>query len=151
MPSDIKIYEALGCVADKRITADGNNAMVSSSSGNKSYNVIYDPEKNAITTNDNGSYWQGYLGYPAIAFLLVQNIISYDPSCAEALRRIPWKDINVRNKNDFVKTQRDIIARAVLQGYDATHLESEVGKIREQIHVLGLNKLGKTAKPPAGY
>jgi hypothetical protein len=35
LPPIIKVYEALGCIADGRIHVDGDSAKVYSSSGNK--------------------------------------------------------------------------------------------------------------------
>jgi len=66
-PPIIKVYEALGSIADGRITVEGNTAKIYSSSGNKFYEVTYDPDTSSIMCNDNGSYWAGYLGYPAIS------------------------------------------------------------------------------------
>jgi len=70
MPPKVKIYEALGAVADGRVVVGNDNGEVSSSSGNKKYVVRWDAKNKAIMTNDNGTYWQGYLGYPAIAYLM---------------------------------------------------------------------------------
>jgi hypothetical protein len=106
LPPIIKVYEALGCISDGRIHIEDNTAKVYSSSGNKFYTVTYDPNTSAIMCNDNGSYWGGYLGYPAVAFLLVIDAISYSPSRSELLKDIKWKDINQQFKNDFTKTER---------------------------------------------
>src|ERR1700733_3253094 len=57
-PPVIKIYEALGAVADGRVEVSGDTAKVYSSTGNKFYDVTYDPAEQAIMTNDNGSYWK---------------------------------------------------------------------------------------------
>ncbi len=43
-----KIYEALGTVADNRVEVSGGTAKVFSSTGNKFYEVTYDPEKGEI-------------------------------------------------------------------------------------------------------
>ena len=69
-PPTMKIYEALGAVADKRLEITGNTAKVYSSSKGKFYTVTYDSATNAIMSNDNACYFVGYLGYPAIAYLL---------------------------------------------------------------------------------
>ncbi|MEK7499359.1 MAG: hypothetical protein AAB649_02015 [Patescibacteria group bacterium] len=55
IPPRIKVYEALGAIADNRIQITGNEAQVVSSSGNKTYEVMYNPQEQAITSNDNGS------------------------------------------------------------------------------------------------
>src|SRR3989339_2007322 len=109
-PPIIKIYEALGAVADGRVEVGGNTAKVFSSSGNKFYDVSYDKEKNAIMANDNGSYWKGYLGYPAIAFLMKTGVLSFDEKTASLLENIAWKDINQKFKNDFDKTLEFILS-----------------------------------------
>ena len=100
-PPDIKIYEALGAVADGRVEMNGTTAKVNSSSGGKFYDVEYDPSAGAIMTNDNGSYWKGYLGYPAIAFLMLSGTLPYDSGMGELVKGIAWKDVNTKFKNDF--------------------------------------------------
>lgn len=151
LPPDIKIYEALGAVADGRIEMDGNEAKVYSSSKNKFYTVSYDTKSKAIMANDNGSYWQGYLGYPSIAFLMRKEIIRFDSVYAEALKGIAWKDINTRFKNDFGKTTEYIHGILQTKGISIESFLKEVSGIQAQIEALNLSLLGKRTKPPAGY
>lgn len=98
---------------------------------------------------NHGSYWQGYLGYPAIAFLLLIGRLPYDAALADNLKGIAWKDINQQFKNDFSKTLGYIEATMnqrigqELRGYAQTLLEG--------IAALDLNVLGKKVKPPEGY
>lgn len=149
LPPDIKIYEALGSVVDGRIEILENSAKVYSSSRNKFYDVEYDPESNSIMANDNGSYWKGYLGYPAIAFLMSKNVLSYSVQVGELLKDIAWKDINTKFKNDFDKTLEFILkdlteeSREVLRDY--------VSRVQKEIQILDLNLLGKKKLPPSGY
>lgn len=151
MPPTIKIYEALGAIGDGRIEVDGNQATVSSSSGGKSYSVVYDADAQAITANDNGSYYQGYLGYPAIAFLLLKGLLPYDEHWASALRGFAWKDINVRNKNDWKKTEAFIRESLVEKGEDLGVFDQEIERIRTAVQALDLNRLPSAAKPPQAY
>jgi len=148
-PPIIKIYEALGAVADNRLEIDGNTAKCFSSSGNKFYDVIYDPEQNAIMTDDNGSYWKGYLGYPAIAYLLKLGVLPYQEELALALKDIKWKDINQEFKNDFEKTLTFILEP--LDEHTRANLENYTKSVLDQIIELKLGKLGKKMKPPSGY
>ena len=150
VPPKIKVYEALGCIADKRIEIEGNEAKIYSSSKGKYYSVKYDGE-NAIMCNDNGSYWVGYLGYPAIAFLMLKNKIRYSPESAEALKDIAWKDVNVKFKNDFDKTEEYVLGLVKERGYGVSELISEVNIIFEQIKKLSMDILGQKVKPPSGY
>jgi len=151
LPPKVKIYEALGTLGDGRLEVSGNSAKVYSSSGNKFYSVAYDPKANAITSNDNSSYWVGYLGYPAIAFLLEKGIVAHDPDFAKALKGIPWKDINAKFKNDFGKTEGYVKEVLEKKGVDMNEFSAEIERIYGEIKKLKLDKLGKTQKPPAGY
>jgi hypothetical protein len=151
LPPKIKIYEALGSIADNRIFVSGNTAEVYSSSRKKKYIVKYDPEKNAIMANDNASYWAGYVGYPSIAFLLVKGIIDYDSKFANTLKDIPWKDINVKFKSKYEKTEKYVKEIVASRNISINELEAEIDKIYNQIKRLNLEKLGKRIRPPKGY
>jgi hypothetical protein len=148
-PPIIKIYEALGAVADNRVEVIDNIAKVYSSSRNKYYDVIYDPAKNAIMSNDNGSYWQGYLGYPSIAFLMEKGIISYQSDVGNLLKNIAWKDINQKFNNDFERTLDFILLDK--SDDDKKILVDCVKKVEDEINGLQLNILGKKVLPPKGY
>lgn len=152
LPPRIKIYEALGSVADGRVTiVHGNKrGSVKSSGGNKEYIVIYDPAANAIMTNDNATYWQGYLGYPAIAFLMLIGVVDYDVEVAKALRGIAWKDVNTKFKYDFAKTEAYVLESAEKTGCDGEKIVKEVDRILNVIEKLNLEKLGKRILPPEG-
>ena len=78
VPPRVKVYEALGAIADGRVMEVSEmGARVKSSEGNKIYTVTYRVETNTINANDNGSYWQGYMGYPAIAFLMTTGRLAF--------------------------------------------------------------------------
>lgn len=149
VPPVIKIYEALGAVVDGRLEISGNTAKCYSSSGNKFYDISYSPEQNAIMVNDNGSYWKGYLGYPAIAFLLQTGVLNLQEELAYYFKSIAWKDINQKFKNDFDKT-----IEYIFDGVDQSK-RKEIGEYAEQlledIKKLSLSKLGEQQKPPSGY
>ena len=155
-PPVIKIYEALGALADKRLKegkdSEGKKEWrVYSSSGNKFYTIRYDTDKNAIMTNDNGSYWVGYLGYPAITFLMSIGKIKYQQEFSEALKGIKWKDVNTKFKNDYDKTIKYCQKVIQAHGHNLKEFLQEVKNIEEQIGELKIRKLGKRVKPPKGY
>jgi len=151
IPPRIKVHEALGCIADGRIIVKGNEAEVFSSSRGKSYSVRYDPEKKAIMANDNGSYWVGYLGYPSIAFLMLKGVLKYNSKHAEALKGIPWKDMNQKFRNDFEKTEKYVNDIVGAKGIPIQELDKEIDGIYEQVKKLNLELLGEKTKPPEGY
>lgn len=148
-PHIIKIYEALGSVADERIKVSGNTAKVYSSSRNKYYEVSYEPESNSIMTNDNGSYWKGYLGYPAIAYLLIIGVLEYKSEYGNLLKDIAWKDINQKFKNDFDKTLEHILSLIVAKNRES--LRVYITELDNSIRKLNLSLLGKKILPPEGY
>lgn len=151
LPPIIKIYEALGAIADDRIKIEGNIAKVYSSSGNKYYTVTYDPSSNAIMCNDNGSFWQGYLGYPAIAYLLKTGVIPYKQESADILRDIKWKDINQDFKNDFAKTEKYCQDLVVERDGNLPLLLADISSIHKYLVDHPVSLLGPKTKPPSGY
>lgn len=147
--SPTKIYEAIGAVADGRVKVSGNTGTCASSSGNKYYEISYDPDSHSIMSNDSTSYWTGELRYPAVAFLLQNEVLTYREDLGKLLTGIPWKDINQKFKNDF-----DTALQYILQDMDLNHktkLEDYVHYLLEEIQALNLQKLGIQTIPPKGY
>jgi hypothetical protein len=145
----VKIYEALGAVVDGRVHVEGNTAKVYSSTGNKYYDVMYDSETHAIMVNDNGSYYKGYLGYPAVAFLMQIGKLPYDRDIAERLKDVAWKDINQQLKNDFDKAIDFILAERFPN--DREVIDAEVAAVYVELKKVSFTMLGKKVVPPSGY
>lgn len=101
-PPRIKVLEAIGSIGDERIKViDDNKAEVVSSRGDKVYKVIVEPAEHNVYhvySNDNGTIYRGYIGYPIIAFLMIRGIIPIDREVMKAVTGIPWKDLNERYK-----------------------------------------------------
>jgi hypothetical protein len=148
-PSATKIYEALGAVADGRIVVTGNTAKCFSSSGNKYYDITYDPVLKAIMANDNSSYWTGDLGYPSIAFLLKSGVLEYSNDMRDSLKGIAWKDINQQFKNDFEAALKYILKD--LDEDKRSRLEEYVQSLLKVVKELNLKELGMRTVPPKGY
>ncbi|MBI5138913.1 MAG: hypothetical protein HZA95_03915 [Candidatus Vogelbacteria bacterium] len=148
LPPKIKIYEALGSLADERVEPLEGGAKVYSSSRKKFYTVTYDKEKHAIMANDNGSFWQGYLGYPAIAYLMQIGEIEYDKKVSEVLKGIEWKEVNTKFKNNYDKTIEYVHALAEEKGVKSNLIEMEVDKTLMWIESHPLKMLGKRIEPP---
>lgn len=149
VPPVIKIYEALGAVADGRLEVLGNTAKCYSSSGNKFYDISYSPEERAIMANDNGSYWQNHLGYPAVAFLLQTGVLAYKEDLAIYFKDVAWKDLNQKFNNNFDKTVEYIFAN--IEDDKIREIESYANGLLKDIELLNLTMLGKKQKPPTGY
>ncbi|MEM2707539.1 MAG: hypothetical protein QXQ30_00450 [Candidatus Pacearchaeota archaeon] len=110
LPPRIKILEALGAIADGRIKIISDEkkekrivkAICLSSNRDKTYNITYIPEDNSITSDDNGSKFKGYLGYPSIALLMIEKKLDFDIDLANSLAGIPWKKLNEKFKNYYL-------------------------------------------------
>lgn len=144
-----KVYEALGAVADGRVSVYGNTGKVFSSSGNKFYLIEYDPKRRAIMSNDNTAYWKGSVSYPIIAFLLKAGIVGYDAGVAEELAGVKWKDLNTQFRGDFSKTVGTVLESK------SPEVREKITREVERIYEILLTKeyffLGSRVKPPEGY
>ncbi len=144
-----KVYEALGAVADGRVSVYGNTGKVFSSSGNKFYLIEYDPKRRAIMSNDNTAYWKGSVSYPIIAFLLKAGIVGYDAGVAEELAGVKWKDLNTQFRGDFSKTVGTVLESK------SPEVREKITREVERIYKVLLTKeyffLGSRVKPPEGY
>lgn len=147
----VKVYEAMGCVADSRVELVGDGAKVYSSSRGKYYTVNYDPKTKAIMLNDNASYWVGYLGYPAVAFLLAARELDFDRGAADILKGIPWKEINKKHQDDFEEALEEIKNDIIKNGGNWNRVAAAASHIYEQLQQRSYHHLGSRMKPPAGY
>lgn len=134
MPPLAKIYEALGALGDDRVRLEGDSrATVISSDGSKTYLVETRPGTREISSNDNASYWQGYLGYPAIAVLIARGLIAPRREVIDALAGAPWKELNARFRNDYGRTIEEAMARAERAGCDRKMIETEAEAVLDAL------------------
>ena len=97
-----------GFVADDRVAMGEHSAKVRSSDGTKTYTVQWDGD--AYTSDDNGSKWQNYSGYPILAVLLLQGKLPLDRRIAELFRGIPWKELNKAHKNKYAEALAEFMS-----------------------------------------
>ena len=111
------------------------------------YQVEISRDGREISSNDNASYWQGYLGYPGIAVMLARGF--YDPSenSVKAPAGIPWKEINRRFKNDYGKTIAEVMRRLKESGHDTDAVRAETEAILQALRQLKPLR-GKRQRPP---
>ncbi|HDI75526.1 MAG: hypothetical protein DRJ52_03070 [Thermoprotei archaeon] len=139
-PPRIKVLEALGCIADQRIKFVGEKeAVVVSSTGERTYKVTWDGGK-AIMSTDNGSLYRGYLGYPSIAFLMLKGILPFDKEIADALKGISWKKLNETYKKYRIVEEK-VKAIAKERGVDPAKIDSFVAKVMQEIRAKRFVKL----------
>jgi hypothetical protein len=151
VPPKAKIYEALTAVADGRVKLrGGETAEVLSSDGTKTYIVEWSSDLGGITSNDNGSYWQRYIGYPIIAVLMALGKLDFDETVAQALSGINWKQMNRRFRNDYDKAVESVLLNLDVESGLRLRVASEVDKIFAQIETLDLEALPRRRRPPKG-
>jgi len=141
LPPRVKVLEALGSIADKRINIISEKkekgktivkAVCISSTKDKVYTITYIIEDNAIVANDNGSKFRGYLGYPSIALLMLKKKLSYDATLAFALKGIPWKKWNEQFKN-YYKTEFMAKKVAEKKGINEKKIDRFIEKVLREI------------------
>lgn len=141
LPPRIKVLEALGAIADGRVKViSPTEARVVSSTGERVYTVRFRKDLNAIHSDDNGSVYRGYLGYPALAFLMALGELPYDERIAEALRGIPWKRLNETYKS-YAKVMDVVLARAEERGVERPHVERFIDRVMDILKARGYRKL----------
>lgn len=121
-PPRIKYLEAAGALADGRVelledrsVEDGLRARITSSTGERVYRVALVFEDGSVRaySDDNGTRFRGYVGYPILALLMIAGRIPRDPIVEEALKGIPWKRLNEKYKKyDLVIEEVERIAES---------------------------------------
>jgi hypothetical protein len=150
LPPKAKIYEALSAVADNRVKITGETmAEVASSSYDKTYHVEWSPDFTQITSDDNASFWQGYLGYPILAVLMIKGRLTFDKGIAESLAGVPWKKINKQYRNDYDKAVQSVLDSLEAKGSDTRTIRDEADRIMTRLEELSLKKLPRKTRPKA--
>jgi hypothetical protein len=148
MPPIAKVYEALGAIGDGRVRIeDERRATVVSSDGSKTYAVESAAEGREISSNDNASFWQGYLGYPAIAVMIARGLYRPKPEVIRALSGVPWKQLNTQYRNDYERTLAEVMRRAEANGFDADAIRTEAEAVLEAVRTAAPLR-GDRRRPP---
>lgn len=149
-PPKAKVYEALGAIGDGRVEmAPGERlARVGSSARDKTYSVEWSEDGKAITSDDNASHWQGYLGYPILAVLMLRGDLDYSPKAASRLAGVPWKRLNDEFRRDYDRVTEHVLDAIARDGGDRHEIEAEVDRLMARIAGLRLEKLTRRERPP---
>jgi len=151
MPPVVKIYEAMGAIGDGRVRiVDDENALVTSSQGDKTYKVFTGDGGRAIASDDSASYWQGYLGYPGIAVLIARGVLKVPANVSDALAGLPWKEINRRNRNDYAKTLAEVSHTLEQSGHDPDAVAAEAQGLLEALQALAPYRTRRLRPAKAG-
>ncbi len=105
-PPRIKVLEAAGAIGDGRVVLESPQpdltvAKVVSSDASREYRVVVSrrgPRVLYVYSNDNGTVYRGYVGYPIIAVMMLTGILPRDSEIERTLKGIPWRELNERFK-----------------------------------------------------
>lgn len=144
VPPPVKVYEALTAIGNGsvRFLSEGH-AKVRSSSGTHSYDVYFDLSKKAIIANDNGSRWQGYIGYPSIAVLMLRGALPFNESFARALAGVRWAVLNKKFRRDYSKSIEEAAKTAEKRGVPPAELERFAENVLSEIRAAGFSSKGR--------
>lgn len=140
-PPRIKVLEAIGAVGDERVSILSEvKASVKSSMGDREYKVVVINEGNQafrVYSNDNGTIYRGYIGYPILAFMMVKDILPIDGEVLKAMTNIPWKELNERYQKYSI-VENIVLSRAEKIGVSRQIIDDYVNLVFKK---LGLMKV----------
>ena len=149
LPPREKIHEALSAVLDDRIELiEPLSARVWSSDRSKSYSVTWNEDRTAFGSNDNASYFQGYIGYPIISALLKLGVLQYDCEVSKALKDVPWKAINTKFKNKYHDAVNSVLTERIADQNERQSLDDYVDRLFSDLSKAGLIRLRPASPPP---
>lgn len=149
LPPKAKIYEALSAVADNRVKiGEGNSATVVSSAGDKAYVVRWSPELTRVSSNDNASFYQGYMGYPILAVLMLIGKLRFSQEVASHLAGINWNQINKKFRRNYDAAIDSVLAEIEANGVARSVIDSEVNQIWKQLEGMSFDRLPGRLVPP---
>ena len=138
-----KILEAYTAIADGHVKLENDQALVTSSNEAKTYTVTF--HDNIYTSNDNASYWQGYLGYPGIAVLMLQGKLPYNKELAQQFAGVDWNKINQEYKRNYAQAA-DAVMTA--KGIDKKKAETELHHVYDALKQLPIIVKRGSLRPP---
>jgi len=135
LPPRVKVLEALGALADGRVKRVGEGMCeIASSEGDRVYHVavrgVY------VSSDDNGTVYRGYVGYPIIACLMAEGKLPVDWELAERLKGVPWRKLN-----EMYKKYDEVIKHVYAERrIDRSRAERYISTVLEQLAKMGLRR-----------
>jgi hypothetical protein len=133
LPPRIKVLEALGAVVDGRVRLVGEGRCeVVSSEGDRVYNVVV--EGGFVYSNDNGTLYRGYIGYPILACLIAEGKLPIDAELGEKLKGVPW-----RRLNEQYKRYEEVLVRVLTErGIERERAEAYIDAVLRRLAAMRL-------------
>jgi hypothetical protein len=144
-----KVYEAMSAVADGRVTLlREGEASVRSSDNAKTYTVVWNADRTAFGSNDNASYWVGYIGYPIIATLLTLDAIKRDRDLIAPLAGVNWNKLNDIYKRRYDDAVEYVLTQIGKCGGDVEGIRSYAELVFKEMKTMKLGRLTPPGDPP---
>ncbi len=138
-PPRIKVLEAVGAIGDGRVKlVGGNKALVRSSTGEKEYTVVIVKEgvdTFRVFSNDNGTVFKNYIGYPIISLLILMGELPLDNTIAKALSGVPWKELNEKYQK-YAVVENIVVSRAERLGVPRTTIDEYVNIVYKKLGLI---------------
>ncbi len=140
LPPRVKVLEAVGAVAGDRVRVlSEERAEVRASEGDRVYIVFLDLKEMVADSDDNGTTYRNYIGYPIIAFMMAKGLLPYDDKLGTALKEVRWRTINELFKN-YRLVERYIKEELKRAGITPEHVDSYVASVMEALGRVRLEK-----------
>lgn len=140
LPPKIKVLEAVGAVAGGRVKLiSEREAEVKSSEGERTYTVLVDVDSRTVSSDDNGTTFRNYVGYPIIAVLMVKGLLPCDVTIGQALKDVKWKSLNEKLRS-YRKVEEVIMEILRKNGIDPERVSRYVDEVMRVLSTMGLKK-----------
>lgn len=146
MPPIEKVPEAFSAIADNRVEMSEDHALVYASDRGKSYKVTW--RDGVYNSDDNGSRWQGYTGYPIIAVLMLQGRLPLDREIVREFANVDWGALNKEFKRKYDQSLALVMRGIAERGGDCARIDREINCVYQALNGLQLPRR-KTARPVA--
>jgi hypothetical protein len=102
-------------------------------------------------SNDNMAYFRKEISYPMLTVMLQENIIKINLEKLGVLKGVKWKDINQKNKNDYMKSVEEVLNVVKNCGADVEEIKKSVAEVWKELGIIKVGILGKFKKPSSKY
>ncbi len=139
-PPRVKVLEAVGAVAGDRVRVlSESEAEVRASEGDRTYRVFLDTARGLADSDDNGTRFRNYIGYPILAFMMVKGLLPYDEEIGKALKDVKWRSINELFKN-YRLVERYIKEELKRTGITSERVDSYIASVMDALSGMTLQK-----------
>lgn len=141
LPPRIKVLEAAGAVAGGRVRViSDNEAEVKASEGDRVYRVFTDLNLGVVSSDDNGTIYRNYVGYPIVAFMMIRGNLPYDSDIGETLKDVKWRTLNEQYKSYRI-VESIIKDRLRTKGISERRVNQFIRNVLEKLSEYSLRKM----------